>query len=745
MEVSRVLVLVLFFNACLYYSFVIASIDNERKPYIVYMGEIPEKTTTLMDEHHSLLSEAIGDEKTAREHKLHSFGRSFNGFVARMLPDEAKRLSQKEGVVSVFPNTVYKLQTTRSWDFIGMPEKTTKRNLKVESNLIIGLLDSGIWVDSPSFDDTGYGPPPAKWKGKCEKGVNFTGCNNKVIGAQTFNVAHLSVSQTPVDIEGHGTHTASTAAGVPLAQASLYGLAKGTARGGVPSARIAMYKICWIIWCQSVDLMAALDAAIGDGVDVLSISISSSVTRPFFEDPIAIGAFHALKKGILTSCAAGNDGPSLFSVGNVAPWILTVGASSIDRQFRTVVRLGDGTKIDGMSINTFSLKKNMYPLTNGAHAANLTYKPYGNPRICEDGTLSERKVHKRIVHCRGEGQKDTIINKYHGAGVVMSIDRMDLVNETAFPFVLPATPVGPQQGDVIDRYIKSSKSPTAVIYKSKIVNMTAPFVTTFSSRGPQKISPNILKPDLTAPGLNILAAYTNMTSLTGIESDSRVVKYNIMAGTSMSCPHASAAAAYVKSFHPNWSPAAIKSALMTTATPMRIKPNESELASGSGQINPTSAINPGLVYDITISSYIRYLCKEGYNDTQIYLLVSGKRLHNCSSLRMPKGVDGLNYPSMHMQLEDWNSTISGIFYRTVTNVGGSNATYMANVEVPNGLVVKVVPKILKFDRPNQKRAFRVKVKGRFLEDNSWLLSASLAWSDNVHSVKSPIVIYRGKH
>ncbi|XP_016489337.2 subtilisin-like protease SBT4.15 [Nicotiana tabacum] len=149
---------------------------DERKPYIVYMGELPEDTTLLLDDHHSLLSEAIGDETIARESKIHSYGRSFNAFAARLLPDEAERLSQKEGIVSVFPNTVRRLRTTRSWDFIGMTE-TVQRNQQAESDTIVAVLDTGIWMESQSFNDTGFGPPPAKWKGKCDQGVNFTGCN----------------------------------------------------------------------------------------------------------------------------------------------------------------------------------------------------------------------------------------------------------------------------------------------------------------------------------------------------------------------------------------------------------------------------------------------------------------------------------------------------------------------------------------------------------------------------------------
>ena len=173
---------------------------------------------------------------------------------------------------------------------------------------------------------------------------------SKVIGATYFNLNDPDMTEedlTPVDTDGHGTHISSIAAGVPVPGASLYGLAAGTARGGAPSARISMYKVCWYFGCSDMDLLAGLDAAIADGVDVISVSIGPAgvAGRDFFEDALAIGAFHAVKKGIFVSCAGGNFGPELMTVQNVAPWMVTVAASSIDRQFQTAVKWGSGLGI----------------------------------------------------------------------------------------------------------------------------------------------------------------------------------------------------------------------------------------------------------------------------------------------------------------------------------------------------------------------------------------------------------------
>lgn len=715
-----------------------------RKAYIVYMGDAsqPRRAVSAVNDHQDLLLQAIGDEKIATEAKIYSYRKSFNGFAAMLTAEEADRLSKKEGVISVFKNTRRKLHTSRSWDFLGMPETLKQRNRKVESNTIVALLDTGIWVDSPSFNDDGFGPSPAKWKGKCEKGVNFTGCNNKVIGARYYNLDNMFPDMnkpTPVDTEGHGTHTASTLAGVSVNEASLYGLAHGTVRGGVPSARIAMYKICWAGGCNDIDILAAFDDAIADGVDLISLSVGG-FARHYFEDSIAIGAFHAARKGILTSCSGGNDGPYLSTVENVAPWIMTVAASSIDRQFSTPISLGNGMNVTGIAINTFSPRKKMYPLVNAGLALNRSTDDilYTNFSACDYGALNKTLVKGKMVYCLGSGGQDYYIRQLGGVGLIMATERTDV----AFPFLIPAAFVTTADGYKIDQYINTTQNPMAVIYKTVTQPISAPFVASFSSRGPQRVSRNILKPDISAPGLDILAAWTKYTSITEDDTDNRYAKYNVISGTSMACPHASAAAAYVKTFHPSWSPAAIKSALMTTATPMKIKQDDAELGSGSGQINPIKAVHPGLVYDIRTSSYIRFLCKEGYNTTTIRLLTGGKHLYNCSDFSPAPGTDGLNYPSMNLHLELSTSAIAAVFHRTVTNVGSGKSIYKANVVSPSGLSIAVIPNVLSFDRPGQRRSFKVVVKGGPMKDGAKVLSGSLEWNDGSHSVRSPILIYR---
>ncbi|KAJ0909338.1 putative cucumisin [Helianthus annuus] len=227
------------------YSFIfsdtLAADSNDLKTYIVYMGDLPKTHFSVASLHSNMLQEVTGSR--AEKSLLWSYKRSFNGFAAKLTEDEKNKIAQMEGVVSVFPSQLKQLHTTRSWDFLGFPQDVKRAPL--ESDVIVGMLDTGVWPESDSFKDDGFGPPPSKWKGSC-KSANFT-CNNKLIGAKFYN-SEASKAQgkemSARDTEGHGTHTASTVAGRTVKNASMLGLANGTARGGVPSARIAVYKIC---------------------------------------------------------------------------------------------------------------------------------------------------------------------------------------------------------------------------------------------------------------------------------------------------------------------------------------------------------------------------------------------------------------------------------------------------------------------------------------------------------------------
>ncbi|KAF8379385.1 hypothetical protein HHK36_028819 [Tetracentron sinense] len=713
--------------------------DEQKNFYIVYMGDHPGIAEAAVETHLDVLSTLKGSLLAAKESIVHSYKKSFSAFAAKLTADEAETLSCMDGVVSVFPNRYHKLHTTKSWDFIGFPQ-TTRRNLKMESNMVVGLLDTGITPESDSFKDDGLGPPPRKWKGTCGHFANFSGCNNKIIGARYFKLDGNPDPEdilSPVDVDGHGTHTSSTLAGRAIEGASLYGLAKGTARGAVPSARIAMYKVCWSSsGCSDMDLLAAFDAAIEDGVDVISISIGG-YSPDYLSDSIAIGSFHAMKRGIITAASAGNNGPSLSSVTNHAPWILTVAASSINRGFRSKVMLGNGKTFSGLGVSTFEPKQSSYPLVSGADVyRNNTVK--SSSRFCMEDTLDPIKVKDKLVYCELESWgADSVVKDIGGVGVILE---SEMYLDAAQIFMAPGTMVNATIGDAISKYIHSTRSPSAVIYKTQEVNISAPLVASFSSRGPNPGSKHILKPDIAAPGVNILASYTPLQSLTGLKGDTRHSKFILMSGTSMACPHIGGVAAYVKSFHPNWSPAAVKSAIMTSATPMNPKiNNDAEFSYGAGQVNPVQAVNPGLVYDIDSMSYIQFLCREGYNGSSLGVFVGSKSV-NCSALPPALGDDALNYPTMQLSMKSGQKPTTGVFRRRVTNVGPPISIYNATINSPNGVEITVRPMTLSFSRTSQKRSFTVVVKAKPIT-NAQMLSGSLIWRSSRHTVRCPIVMY----
>ncbi|EOY17971.1 Subtilisin-like serine endopeptidase family protein [Theobroma cacao] len=700
--------------------------------YIVYMGDIPKGDFSAANLHTSMLQDVV-PSPAASDVLLYSYHRSFNGFAAKLTKDEAEKLRGKEGVVSVFLSQKKQLHTSWSWDFMGFSKKV-KRSV-IESDIIVGMLDTGIWPESESFNDTGFGPIPAKWKGTCQKSSNFT-CNKKIIAAKYYRAnGDFSPGDfiSPRDSEGHGSHTASTAAGGLASRASLYGLAKGTVRGAVPSARIAVYKICWSDGCYDVDILAAFDDAIADGVDIISLSVGSFFSSDYFDDSIAIGAFHSMKNGVLTSNSAGNSGPRPASIVNFSPWSLSVAASTIDRKFVTKVKLGNGEIYEGTSINTFDLKEKMYPFIFGGVAPNTSQGfTSEDSRYCLPGTLNETLVKGKIVFCDYDSDGDGPIE----GGAVGAVFQYGGKKDYVFSYPLPLSNLNLDDGRFVLNYVNTTENPTATIFKSDVEsNEFAPYVVSFSSRGPNPVTADILKPDLTAPGVDILAAWSEAAHVTESEYDNRIVPYNIISGTSMSCPHATGAAAYVKSFHPTWSPAAIKSALMTTAFQMSAKNNiEGEFAFGAGHINPALAAQPGLIYDAGEIEYIKFLCGQGYSPTYLQLITG----NNSSCSEETNGtVWDLNYPSFALSATPGKS-ITRAFHRTVTNVGSAVSTYKAVVKAPPGLIIQVQPSVLSFKSLGQKQSFVVTVGA---EVGNSMISGSLTWDDGLYQVRSPIVAY----
>ena len=703
---------------------------------------------------------------------FHVYENVMSGFAARLTPEQVKYLETMSGVVGVYPERTLKVQTTHTPEQLGLSQK--KGSLwpvsKYGSDVIIGMLDTGVWPESASFSDRGMGPIPARWKGACVPGTKFTtkNCNKKLIGARYYFKGYEAENgplnetveiRSARDNEGHGTHTSSTAGGRFVAGASLFGFAPGTARGMAPNSRIAVYKVCWANGCTSSDILAAYDQAVADGVDVISFSIGDTEVINYFQDTIAIGSFGAIKKGVFVSASAGNSGPGPFTVRNVAPWLMTVAAGTVDRQFSLDVLLGNGKKFYGQSFYSGRpLSNGSVPLILGADAA-LTNQ--ADASLCFSGSLDPAKVKGKVVFCwrgiNGRVEKGLVVLQAGGVGMILGNTVAGGDSLIADNHVLPATMVTYNDGNAIQTYAKKATKPLAKLLLPATttlgVRIRAPAIADFSSRGPTPQSPLLLKPDVVGPGVSVLAAWPTDVSLGGDPSDLRRSKFNIISGTSMSCPHISGLGALLRSAHPKWSPAAIRSALMTTATTLDNSKRTmldavSNLAAtpyafGSGFVQPEKATNPGLIYDLTPQDHINFLCASGYTAQQMKVFDS--RPNPCPA--KPIRIEDFNYPSFTALFAP--KTASGhlvkTFRRTLTNVGVPSCAYKASVtNVPVGCSVTVHPSILTFKTMNQKLTFTLTVtvpaspfppSGNFTTEFAYL-----QWADKVHVVRSPIAI-----
>ncbi|OEL37355.1 Subtilisin-like protease SBT5.3 [Dichanthelium oligosanthes] len=634
--------------------------------------------------------------------------------------------------------------------------------------VVIGNLDTGVWPEAGSFRDDGMGPAPARWRGICQDQQASDDaqarCNRKLIGARFFNKGYLAtVGQRQVnpastrDTDGHGTHTLSTAAGRPVPGANLFGYGNGTAKGGAPSAHAAAYKVCWRpvngSECFDADIVAAFDAAIHDGVHVLSVSLGGAPAE-YFRDGVAIGSFHAARHGVTVVCSAGNSGPAAGTVSNTAPWLVTVGASTMDREFPAYLVLDNKKRIKGQSLSPTHLPSNkFYQLISSEEAkgANATAT---QAKLCIEGSLDKAKVKGKIVVCiRGKNarvEKGEAVRRAGGVGLVLASDEASGNEVIADAHVLPATHITYTDGIAL---LASSASGYITVPYTSLDTKPAPFMAAFSSQGPNTVTPQILKPDITAPGVSILAAYTGLAGPTGLAFDERRVLFNAESGTSMSCPHVAGIAGLLKALHPDWSPAAIKSAIMTTArvqNNMR-KPmsNSSFLRAtpfgyGAGHVQPNRAADPGLVYDANATDYLGFLCALGYNSSTIATFMAGAgdgggHAHACPA-RAPRPED-LNYPSVavpHLSPTGAARTVT----RRVRNVGAGAAAYDARVHEPRGVAVDVRPRRLEFAAAGEEKQFTVTFrakKGFFLPGE--YVFGRLVWSDGAgrHRVRSPLV------
>lgn len=694
--------------------------------YIVQLhphGTTSSHFTSKLKWHLSFIQQTISSDEDPSSRLLYSYRSAMDGFAAQLTESELEYLQKLPDVISIRLDRKVQIHTTYSYKFMGL--NPARENGWYQSGFgrgtIIGVLDTGVWPESPSFNDHGMPPVPKKWRGICQSGqaFNSSNCNRKLIGARYFTKGHLAVSPSripeylsPRDSSGHGTHTSSTAGGMAVPMASVFGYAAGVARGMAPGAHIAVYKVCWFNGCYNSDIMAAMDVAIRDGVDILSLSLGGFPV-PLYDDSIAIGSFRAMEHGISVICAAGNNGPTAMSVANEAPWISTVGASTLDRKFPAIVHMGNGQILYGES---------MYPLnrlTSVGKELELVYLTNEDTesQFCLRGSLPRDKVQGKMVVCdrgiNGRAEKGQVVKEAGGAAMILANTELNLEEDSVDVHLLPATLVGFDESVTLKAYINSTMRPLASIeFGGTVIGKSrAPAVARFSGRGPSFSNPSILKPDVIAPGVNIIAAWPQNLGPTGLPEDSRRVNFSVMSGTSMSCPHVSGIAALIRSAHPRWTPAAIKSAIMTTAEvadhtgrPI-LDENKPAVAfaMGAGQVNPQRALNPGLIYDIRPDDYVNHLCSLGYTRSEIFSITH--RNVSCHAIMQMNRGFSLNYPSISVTFKD--GMRRKMFSRRLTSVGSPNSIYSVEVMAPEGVKVIVKPKRLVFKQINQSLSYKV--------------------------------------
>uniref|UniRef100_A0ACD5TWL5 Uncharacterized protein n=1 Tax=Avena sativa TaxID=4498 RepID=A0ACD5TWL5_AVESA len=751
--------------------------SQARKTYIFRVNH-RAKPTVFPTHAHWYSSAAFASSDDAPLEPLHVYDTVFHGFSASLTASRADELRRHPAVLAAFEDQVRQMHTTRSPQFMGLRARLGLWSLAdYGSDVIVGVLDTGVWPERRSLSDRNLPPVPARWRGGCDAGPTFpaSSCNRKLVGARFFSQGHAahygaaaatasssngSVEyMSPRDADGHGTHTATTAAGSVSYDASMEGYASGVAKGVAPKARVAVYKVCWKgAGCLDSDILAGFDRAVADGVDVISVSIGggNGAVSPFYIDPIAIGSYGAVSRGVFVATSAGNEGPAPMSVTNLAPWIATVGAGTIDRSFPAEIVLGDGRRMSGVSLYSGKPLANntllslYYPGRTGGLSASL----------CMENSIDPSLVAGKIVICdRGSSPrvaKGMVVKEAGGAAMVLANGEANGEGLVGDAHVLPACSVGENEGDLLKAYAANTTNPTAtIVFRGTVVGVKpAPLVASFSARGPNGLVPEILKPDFIAPGVNILAAWTGATGPTGLESDPRRTEFNILSGTSMACPHASGAAALLRSAHPGWSPAAIRSALMTTAivTDNRAGAVADEAEAGraatpfdygAGHVALGKALDPGLVYDVGDDDYVAFMCSIGYEANAIEVITHRPVACPSTAGRTPSGSD-LNYPSISVVL--YGSNQSRTVIRTATNVGAeASATYKARVEMASsggGVSVAVKPEKLVFSPAAQKQSFAVTVAAPSAPPaGAAPVYGHLVWSDGRgHDVRSPIVV-----
>ncbi|MBT8092960.1 MAG: S8 family serine peptidase [Gammaproteobacteria bacterium] len=726
--------------------------------------------------------------------KIYSYRYGMNGFAARMTIAQAQKLESQPEVLNVWEDEIRPLATRYSPTFLELFD--LERGLRSAEGLdgdgmIIGVIDSGIAPEHPALQDTQQADRPSacssswgettllgrwlctryrrlpdtqvfdepeNWNGSCEAGEQFlsTDCNNKLIGARWYIEGALQSGliddneiRSPRDADGHGTHIATTAAGNRV-RASIFGTLIGDIEGMAPKARVAVYKACWLrpgatrASCNESDLTNAIDAAVADGVDIINYSVGSSLRKIAAPDDVALMA--ATKAGILAVVAAGNEGPNLGTVGSPAgaPWVITTAASSRDGE--SSVEALEITAPPGLAGKYATKEANFTPPLQDVDPLEglLVLADDDDDTLPDGGTgntsdacqalINGDDVNGNIALLQRSGCRfDDMIENAAAAGAIAVV----VYNNAGDPIVMngeeglsdiPAVMIGQADGNLILAELDAGNDVTLVLDKSFLLTTgdTGNVMAGFSARGPAPVA-DILKPDVTAPGINILAGFTpDAANATPGEN------FAFLSGTSMSTPHVAGVAALLREAHPEWSPAAFRSALMTTArqdvAASAGLADANPFDFGAGHIVPNEALDPGLVYDVSNEEYDAFAC--GIASPA----VAAERCDELADTGFSFAAADLNQPSIAVSRLISSRTLT----RRVTNVDDDAGAYTVAVSAPPGIDVAVSPTSLS-PGPGESASYEVSLTYLSGPLDLWRFG-SLTWSSETTDVYSPIAV-----
>ena len=762
---------------------IVAQTTEAGAPYVVVMekepvlaneelapegAEAPDPTSAPVEEYVAELEqekvEALDGAGVDPNALVASYDYAANGFSAVLTPTEAQNLEGQKGVLSVRRDELHQLHTTDSPHFLGLDDRRGAWDSGFTgAGVIVGVIDSGIWPEHPSFADSGLGAPPAGWMGGapvCEFGDTGYNpddapfdCNNKLIGARDMRTLYemfigSETYSTARDYNGHGTHTASTAIGNQEVEASIFGREFGEVSGIAPDAWVAAYSACGDQGCFGGDLADAIDQAVADGVDVINYSIGSAA--PGLDGPDDIAFLFAANAGVYVATSAGNAGPGASTLGSPAtvPWVTSVGASEQKKTYLADILTGDSTSWKSRWSRWFKRDQGKFegasitPGTGGSlpfvDAAN-----HGN-ELCDPAVQFTPEITGAVVLClrgvQARVEKSRAVFEQGGLGMVLynPDDVQDLVTDNHW---VPSAHINLTDGTALKQYIADNGADATVeLTDGEEKRQRGNTMAAFSSRGPigAPASADIIKPDVTAPGVNILAG-NSLTPTLGAPGE----LFQSISGTSMSSPHVAGLFALLKQAHPDWTPAMAKSALMTTARQDVRKEDGTTKADpfdfGAGHVDPEgrvstkgSLFNPGLVYSATAVDYVAFLCDT--SAAELVPLLVGATCDVLADAGFQTLATNLNYPSIAASEVAGTKTV----VRTVTNVSNESESYRVRVDEPPGYDVTVTPDRITL-AAGESVSFEVTFVNVDAPIGEWRFG-SLSWQSGRNRVRSPIAV-----